>query len=644
MTMRRRTLLLVLAIMLPGAATAQVQKASISTRTVNKAVNPYTVPLNDIGIADVRFINPRQPVEVKKRDEYIPLEFVNRTADRTFIVTMSVRLPLANLSANAAGKSVIADATAKSIARSYGLPNLVGCKPDGSFMKCTAVLTIYPSANASGRFSADFLAAIKSDDGLLRFDVRLFSDNKKLSRPRGYLFIPPKEGADVPEPEDETPVKPVASLGMNRDPRIDQIKVGDDQVDAINGDHLFTGSKRTHFPGAARIDVTHNVGSRANADLSFRFNKADFGDQAETATVKAASYKFSVYSLNLITLDFGKYDFAAPADGISISETGQGFTLTRPFDRGSVLGSYIIKRERTFTASDNDGDSSAAILQVNDVPIGGDFFRSLNITTLYGKDDSHKDPHAYRSGGVEVFFGLKPRETTSLGGSVSAFRSNRSRSVTTDATTGTTTTTPRGRGTAVLLHLNLSAVIDKNTGKDPIVHDTFGLTCALGSGDRKGTDVNEGYIGETDGFSPDALFFSSFAGALRSGAEHAKNPDAALARRIGAGLSNKRYIALDYRNNDFSLLQLFADALRIQKSEVISKSTTLSVRRYDFVHAPFEGGSRSIGMEYAVNFEIETPQSVTVTMGASYFTPASSVSSLIKKNAFQVGAAVKIEP
>ena len=625
----------------------------------------YKVPLNNTGIADVRFLNPRSPFQLnqaefatneKPRETLTAglrgLEFQNRTADRKFKVTMEVELPdlvpTSDTSAVRAGTYSISTLTetatpdAERKAISDGLQGLYGahitCKAaETSRYKCTAIATL-ERTRLEG--SAEFTRQLFLDDlsgEVLTFTVRRFRENDDLSNSTGYVRKwPAVQGKGFPkvaERDDKTSLVPVASVGLNSDRRLGVNEVDGERVEVIDDDlHPFLGQRRTHSPATARVDVKHNLGNRAKADLSFRFKREDLGDQDESSAVQARKYKLSVFALNQTTLHFGKYDFLTPASEVGISlRGGQGFSVSRPLDVGQVRLSYIAERESDPVAEKDKGDRADYLLEWNEInlPFASDLH--ANLFALYGADDDPGDRHDYRSYGAEIFFGRPLGERTALGATAAVIRSNRSRG--SGATSEPADDTPRGRGTVFYGRATFSLdVDDKRDADEATVGHTVGVTLAGANGDNPGSDLNEGYIGETQAFEPDQIFFASLAAPLAAPAGSPFSP----------GIGNKLYLAADYNTERWSLLELLAAAVGVDETDIVSKSTTVSVHHYRSRRAI--DGHKPLGMEYGVQFEIETPSAVTVSLGAAYFVPSSALEPFVRKNAWSFSTGVKIEP
>src|SRR5258707_1257664 len=68
-------------------------------RNASQVVN---VPLNNTGVADSRYLNPRRPLRVNPKDG---IEFENRTSDRTFKVTTDIDISVDAIAGALAGQS-----------------------------------------------------------------------------------------------------------------------------------------------------------------------------------------------------------------------------------------------------------------------------------------------------------------------------------------------------------------------------------------------------------------------------------------------------------------------------------------------------------------------------------------------------------
>lgn len=624
----------------------------------------YKVPLNNTGIADVHYLNPRLPFPVVRTSKGTKVingvEFQNRTFDRKFDVTMKITLKqdasivdsgvlkkLKDLPLTDSGKE--GDAARKTAETYYHVQHLGSCKKTDKEegMACTVTVTITRSMQAGG---ALFSARLLNDatDTTLTFKVRRFGENDKLSRSKGYLRLDGEEDKPIENDENPTTVTPVASVGLTVDPRL--AATGDDEI--INTDNPLNGERHTHFPGSARLDVEQDIGNRARVDLAFKFNKADFGDATDSkGNVSASQYKVTVTALNMTTLEFGKYDFVDPGDGIAFTESGQGFSLSRPFNFATIRASYLIKQEGASTRVSNPlppasadtpdapkRDHADAIVEVNNINLRENV--ALNLLGLYGSDDADADPHVYRAVGFESFFTFheirgkrsgndnappdqcNEAPSAQLGGSLAAFRANRSGK-------------SRGKGTTALGRLvGNFGIRDCAKADEATIPHTLTFSAGLGSSDKASTsNVNEGYIGEEQDFAPDELFFGRFDAALNKG-------DAT--RFTSTGLSNKIYTAIEYTNNDWSLLRAAAHAVGVDDADIVSQSTTISARHYRFRDTLLP--TKDLGTELAAVFDIETPQSVTVKLGVAYFMPSGALSSLMRKNVWSVAASVKLEP
>jgi hypothetical protein len=618
------------------------------------AKDTVKVPINNIGIASTEFTNPRKPFKLTDNGGNLlgGLEFVNRTADRKFLVTMQVefdpndyftdtngkRWKLGDLPDHAKDPGYLA-----AIRSVFGVDELSGCELREAIVAadrrvvCTAALTVVRKAmSGSARFTADLLSLDKSK--LLEFNIRRFGENDSLSNSTGYAA---KDPADVKEKPSKTTVKPVASVGLNSDPVFGLFDPDGEDGEkppkfVIDDTHILTGDRRTHVPGSARLDVRHNIGSRADADLSFRFNNEDFGDQDGTSDVTARKYKLSIFAQNGTTLNFGKYVFATPGSEIAISESGQGFTLSRGIGGIDLRASYVAKSEGNLLKQKKDTrDNTDYMFEVNNIDLHR-LDASVNLIAVYGENDDPSDAHVSQAYGGELFFSAplswvkRDSAPPVFGGTLAAFRTNRSQS---RLQTGQTEpASPRGRGTTLLARGTVSlGISDAPTADEATVKYTIGASVAMGSGDRASTTRKESYIGENQAFAPDLIFFSTLLDPLTAPA----------VTEFESGIANKRYYSVDFTTNRWSLLEPLARTIGVEKTDIASRATTVQVNQYRFRNA---SAGKLIGTEYDVRFEIETPRAVTVTLDVGYFVPASRFETLIRENVWSIAAGVKIEP
>ena len=112
--------------------------------------------------------------------------------------------------------------------------------------------------------------------------------------------------------------------------------------------------------------------------------------------------------------------------------------------------------------------------------------------------------------------------------------------------------------------------------------------------------------------------------------------------QIGPGLANKLYYSIEYANNDHSLLEAFAAAFGVDPIDVASKSTRISVSRYRLLNSAL--ATRSLGTEFDIQFQIETPKSVKVGLGAGYFVRSHALQDLLTRNVWVITTNISIAP
>lgn len=628
-----------------------------------KGVDPLRVPLSNIGIADARYLNPRNPRSVHDDGDWHDLLFANDTIDRTFVVTMTVTVPTPPPS-ELTGSKTLDDV----VREKTNLTVLSQCKTKSGVTTCQASLKVPPSTGQpSEKFSAELLAldqsfGSKSGGGNLRtFQVRFFDESEVPSNAKGYFRNDATKKADgsfvpVQEQDAQTKVTPAASVGLSHEPTIFQNKTASISTASPLGDAMHT-----HFPSAARLDVTQNIGNRANADLSFIFLSSDFGDQNDKSSVIADKYKLSVYALNRITLDFGKYVFATPASKLAISEKGQGGTLTFPGDAANIGISYIAKRQGDSTLGTNDlASADDVLLQVTNInlaPYTHQLFRTVNLFGLNGRDRRPDDPHTFSTTGGELFFSgsrlttdaatNKTSPSFGWGGSLAVFHSIRTGNQIADTTAPTDVTKmvvhPHAHGTVALLKTTWNPVIDPlNDPSHSTVFVPWSISANIAAGTparNKNDAIDTSYMGDRAAFAPDLIFLSSLVAPISRGQKPSFPGELNL---IGPGLANKLYYAVSYTDNQRSLLAAAAHAFGVPDDDIASRSWTFTVNRYRLLNSLLD--TRNLGTELDMQFQIETPKAVKVGLSTGYFMRSHALEPMLLKNVWAVSANVSIAP
>jgi hypothetical protein len=157
------------------------------------------------------------------------------------------------------------------------------------------------------------------------------------------------------------------------------------------------------------------------------------------------------------------------------------------------------------------------------------------------------------------------------------------------------------------------------------------LLLGIGSGDRAGTPSrDEGYIGETAAFAPDALFLSLFEPSVDTVQRHP----------IGASLSNKTYVGLQYNNNTYSPLVWVAELLGVSGADIASKATI--IRFHDYRFREPVNDSRRAAREVDVDFQMESPKGINVNVSAARLWPGAGVRPIIKRAAWVLSSSVSL--
>lgn len=671
--------------MLPIPVTTAAS-GNIPTDSTRQPMRVVVVPLDDTGVTNWRYLNPRSPACINCGPGGVPLPatdlpagvlFRNRTQDRTFLISLT--LP-ANTATNA-------------------IEEAFRCAPG---QPCKITRSVAPQNTVL--FDASILATFKNS--LIRFDVSLYGETITLGNPAAYLSLnnPFDDNTKLTERASSTGFKTKLSLSGRADPQLPAIPTAADLTkttdDAFNAakvqnpvlirddfektflptklcadvmslkdykpdnepqicvDRAYVKGHTQAYRGTGSINLAANLSDRADASVTLSFRDGNYG-AAEIDKTAVSEYNVTIYGLNGLSLKFGKADFLIPSNGIAIAESGEGFlysfrnfglghVIRRESDAGTPLQTNQDKkdwflqarslsigqrwREQTARAKSEKAAGSAKTVEMpNLMKQMLTFFRSADLFVVRGEEK--KTNATYTTAGGEIFFAWPGRATPPddtgttrlsniIGGSFAAYQARRHTDVKTDPATGLPTpvcaanTTPvpsplcDGRGNVWLFTLNWTPtmVIAGGTNVATTPH-TVSFAIGQGSGNKPGTERDEGYIGDPASFAPDRLFLKTFVRAMNS-----KNVP-----YEPAGLSNKRYMALTYTNSARSLFDLVASVLHVD-ADVNSRSTIISAREYKLRYA--ENGARGAAREYNVVFNIEVPKGVTFSLDANYLEPS----------------------
>jgi hypothetical protein len=576
------------------------------------------VPLDNVGVASWIYLNPRLPACLACDQELPALAFENRTSDRAF--TVSIDLPAEVASA------------------------VPGCKAG---KPCSISRTVQP--NNATIIDAEVLALVPPKT-LLRFSVGFYDEIEKPSNPVAYLTI----GPDAPEePKGELGTNIVAKVGGVIDPFVaavpDKFVDADgnfiddstgfvlcypttpeayakDAEPALCAPHrVYDGDFARHYTGLARIELTKNLGSRADITAVVNYRTSDFGVD-DGNQVKLSEYGVNIYGANAAVFRFGRTTWASPANGISIFEKGDGFRVAYKY----FTLAHLIRRESAKSVADPGNDDSRSIIgQIKSIPLAQTrtknlFLRGLrllDITAVRGED---KLSHIYTTAGAEVFYTYPNLGLGTLGGSVAAFQSSR------HAKTGTTTVD--GEGWAGLFTATYVPTT-RRQGQGFEAVRSYTLQFGKGSSDDPATTgTREDYIGEGGTFSADTIFMSTFLSKINSKGHVL----------IGPSLANKTYIGLQIVDNTRSLLGLVASALQVE-DDVISRSSTLRLRQFRFNRPVYtDTDSKEAVREISLDFSIEVPKGVRWSIGGGYMSTGKGLESVIIDDAWTVTTSVSL--
>jgi len=628
------------------------------------------VPLDNTGVASWYYLNPRNPACIRcdGKGKLLPaadtpagVVFDNRTSDRTFSVSLT--LPK--------------DAKISQADRS-----LFKCQPGQA---CTVSRTIPPQNQML--FEDSILSAFNKS--VIRFDVALLGETATITNSRAYLSLIPafdeNRNPQLEERGSAAPSKTKVTLSGRREPAFPTIPPGKgdppmgqadnftpcgkalkDAFDpktepAICAAHPFVGDETQQLKGKGSIQITPNLGDRAEASATLGFRNGSFGSTIDK--VGLDEYQVTIFGVNGLSLKAGKADFAVPSNGIAIVESGEGFAYTW---RYYTLGHLVRRESAAGTADDGNRDKKDWYFYARSIPLGRSYreeqsrerregnaksntrrtflslFRSFDAIAVEGED---KDPGStYRTYGGELFFArpqpaMTPPDPTdgkrsvlnTFNGSIAGYRSTRRFQQSASCLSDLTAARCRnGRGYVGLLTLTWTPRIDIPAAGAATTPHTFSAAFGLGSGDRPETETtDEGYIGEVGTFSPDRLFFGTLLAKMNS----------ERVQYVAPGLSDKRYFGLTWTSTKFSLWDLITEPIGIDK-DVNSKSTIVALRDYRLRHPRNNG--RNAARELDITFQVEVPKGVTFSLELGYLEAGDAFADVIKDDVWSAAVIVNL--
>lgn len=583
------------AALLLGAGTAAADQEATLQKIMPSPgaplVDAILVPLDNTGIADQAFLNPRHPPALRRNGQ-VPtaIRFENQTFDRTIQVT--VNYPCVQPATNNR------------------------CEYD----------KISTNPQEWSEFDTSVIDTTQPANIAIILSVKFFDPTDTPTRQVGYLTI---AGQEVPQRAGlPAAISILGAIGGTIDPLIPTKDEPDPNNPGktlpkpiIDLDHPYEGAQRNHFTGSGKVDFFYPLGNRADGKLTLGFKEGDLGANPDDSGNKLTTkqYVFNVYALNGMSLRFGRTVFAQPANSIAVQESGDGFQI----NAGRFSLTHIIRRESAggIAAADNE-DHQVSIGQLTNAPFpGSHLLRRYSLLILYGEEDKRGKERAYDTFGGEVFFGSARAQ---IGGNVAAFVShNRLKD----------SSLPDGEGQVALLTLTKFITAPATGGLGPrVVNRSFSALAGFGSGDDPTTPERESYIGETAAYAKDSIFLSAFGKPLETGGT----------ANVLRGLANKNYYGFQYSENKYNLLEWIAtELIGINKSDIVSRGTTLSLHDYSFREPVF--GSTDAGWEADLEIFVQTPKNVKVKIGGAYFSPGRAMDDLIHDDSWAATTSVSIE-
>jgi hypothetical protein len=421
-----------------GGAHRELQPAAVRLDPVEAPVpsdkaelKAAIVPLDSAGVASWRYMNPMNPACIRCTSPTDPsaidpaavdIVFENRTVDRTFIVSLQVPAEV--------GRAVAARSLAK-------------CPQN---KPCTVSIRVPP--HDRGLFDAALVNALPAER-LIRFDLAFLDETERVPNPTAYLSQLPAFGlrSDTPtvaELESQTSFDVTGKLTAAGEPDVGEVvkqeeaayssalcrKAGDPLAPSLCAAQPFSGATRHHDSGQARLDLTQNLGSRANAAATVTLRNADLGGK-DDVKLALSQYLINIYSRIDIGLQFGRTTFLDSANSIALSEKGDGYRWIARIPRSNMTASFthIFKRESELGIANHiNRDNYDWLFQlrgfhfpskpIRDVPgVGPPRFlglRSADLLFLVGKEKGNSpgvdgsvtglSPYRYRTIGGEVFY------------------------------------------------------------------------------------------------------------------------------------------------------------------------------------------------------------------------------------------------
>lgn len=652
--------------------------ACVSVRTT--APPEALVPLDHIGIADARFLNPKAPFALLYTPAVIgvdiptPLIFENRTGDRDLLVQIAFETAI-ELPEDDARRALRVGAVESRLEKiqtylqerideredvlAADLDDVDKLECDAANVRSAVLEVNTVIVPCAVRFKVGRGTPVAVPHGFVgelpavfAFDVSFFEETEKPANSRGYVAKVASADGAAPAFKRDTKFElaPIGVIGVAHDPEIKHV-AADGKTAILTPDRPYRGDHRTHASAEGRVDVTGNYGNDVDAEVSFRYKRSDLGAEEGKTIAEASQYKLRVFLVNGLRAEFGKFRFSNPSDGIATNESGEGLRidigsvrLSKAFGAPSI--SHIVKRESASPVLASDkGDRNTTIFEWKNLPLTkpgiahATPFRTINLLALWGRDETPEDDHSYQTLGAEAFFTrrhgvslaepevaqVREADRGYVSGSVAGYWSSR------DAIDPI----PSGSGHVFLGKVNYSPNLTVKDGKtsSPL---TIGMIVGYGRGDDPATPAeDEGYVGETNSFAPDILFLSALAKPLIEG-EKTLSPDAQTGLR--PGLSGKYYGALRL-TTDKSPLRWIAHLLQ-NDADVQSSATIVTLHNYWLNRE----GTRHAASELDVDFQLVAPARVRMSIGLAFLLPGGATSDALDLPPWGISATLTIDP
>jgi hypothetical protein len=568
------------------------------------------VPLDNTGISDWDYLNPRKPPLVIRTTptRWTVLGFENRTVDRTFVVAV----PVNSETSTRGGR---ADAAAEGL-------KIEACKHvEGR--QC-AILTLPPGTSEA--VSLDRI--IDADRPVVRFQVNFFEEETAPAYATGYVRT---SSAPFENPS-RVGWSLFGKITGSQDPEFVKDDAGEDI--RITPDLRYESRHTASMSGLARLNVKPTLGDRAEADVDLLFKQSILGGidaripgaKRDLDPVSVPKYRFTIFGQNGLQFSFGKFPFL---ETTLLAESGDGFR----FNWRNFGVARILKRESSANVPERENDDHDVwIAQANNLLTSIAPLRSINLTAVGGRDDRQGNNRRYWTLGGEAFLaapavlGAGP-----LQGSVGVFYSRR----TLDEPS---LEVPKGdgtvaHGTVTWTHMAV------NPGAKPgskTAQRSIGFTLAGGTANRVNQapdTTNQGYFGESGRFAPDSLFLGSFDPRFGAKPSFAPHP-----------LAGKTYMALAYTEERLVFLQplrWIAAALKVPDGDIVSQRATFRLQRYRFADTLF--GTRDPGQELTFENFLETPRGVRVGLSLNRYVPSASFDSMFRRDPWKLTTFLQVQ-